>query len=247
MYFSLYGVCARWVQFTVKPLIWQAGRMIVWLRMRRQRHRRRSHAHGNNVVGYTLIEILIVVAVIGIIVAIAIPNLLSSLQRSRQKRTMADIRMITLALESARTDCNAYPDDTGAFSRDCVNAEAPAQSLRSGQWIGDPMPLCDGWRRPFYYDDPSGAGPSVLISDPSCLALPAYNSGKGLNAYYILSYGRDGSPDCRFGVWDARNRMCSTSGVTCSGSACAGFSSFNCDIAACMGHFVSYPAGFQKQ
>ena len=42
--------------------------------------------------GFTLIELLIVVAIIGIIAVILIPNLLDALQKSKQKRTVADIR-----------------------------------------------------------------------------------------------------------------------------------------------------------
>src|SRR6187200_3441063 len=59
--------------------------------------------------GFTLIELLIVVAIIGIIVAIAIPNLLNAIQRAKQKRTMADMRSIGTAAESYSIDYNAYP------------------------------------------------------------------------------------------------------------------------------------------
>ncbi len=60
--------------------------------------------------GFTLIELLIVVAIIAILAAIAIPNFLEAQTRSKTSRVKADFRTVATALESYRTDNNAYPE-----------------------------------------------------------------------------------------------------------------------------------------
>jgi type II secretion system protein G len=58
---------------------------------------------------FTLIELLIVVAIIAILAAIAVPNFLEAQVRSKVSRAKADIRTIATALESYAVDYNKYP------------------------------------------------------------------------------------------------------------------------------------------
>ncbi len=58
--------------------------------------------------GFSLIELLIVVAIIGIIAAIAVPQLMNAMDRGRQRRSMADMRNIATANGTYRVDTSAY-------------------------------------------------------------------------------------------------------------------------------------------
>lgn len=58
---------------------------------------------------FTLIELLIVVAIIAILAAIAVPNFLEAQVRSKVSRARADMRSYATALEAYVTDHNNYP------------------------------------------------------------------------------------------------------------------------------------------
>jgi len=65
---------------------------------------------------FTLIELLIVVAIIAILAAIAVPNFLEAQVRSKVSRAQADMRSIATALEAYRLDNNDYPLDSNWYS-----------------------------------------------------------------------------------------------------------------------------------
>lgn len=60
---------------------------------------------------FTLIELLIVVAIIAILAAIAVPNFLEAQTRAKVSRVKSDLRSIATAIESYFVDNNHYPCD----------------------------------------------------------------------------------------------------------------------------------------
>src|SRR5258706_4684080 len=59
--------------------------------------------------GFTLVELVVVLAITEIILAMGIRSLMNALQRAKQKRSMADMRGIATAIESYAIDYRNYP------------------------------------------------------------------------------------------------------------------------------------------
>ena len=66
--------------------------------------------------GFTLVELLIVVLIIGIVAGICMIAYLNALDRAKQRSTMADMRSISRALEAYLVDNHTVPDASGGIT-----------------------------------------------------------------------------------------------------------------------------------
>jgi prepilin-type N-terminal cleavage/methylation domain-containing protein len=76
---------------------------------------------------FTLIELLIVVAIIAILAAIAVPNFLEAQTRSKVARVKSDMRTVATGLESYQVDFNKYPPDFQYANTSAGTGSCPCQ------------------------------------------------------------------------------------------------------------------------
>jgi prepilin-type N-terminal cleavage/methylation domain-containing protein len=121
---------------------------------------------------FTLIELLIVVAIIAILAAIAVPNFLEAQTRSKIARVSSDMRSLATAIESYTVDNNKHPIgwEDGVVT-------APGAPL--WDWVG-----------------PSTIGPFRQLTTPvaymssipmDVFAIYAKGASEGFGVYYLYS------------------------------------------------------------
>ncbi|MBH98461.1 MAG: type II secretion system protein GspG [Rhodospirillaceae bacterium] len=101
--------------------------------------------------GFTLIEVMVVVVIIGLLAAIVAPNLIGNIDRAAVTRARSDIRSIETALNLYRLDNFRYPNTQQGLEALISN---PGDSI-APNWKAylNNIPS-DPWNQPYQYQYP---------------------------------------------------------------------------------------------
>lgn len=106
--------------------------------------------------GFTLIEIMMVVIIVGILVAVIVPNVMGRDDEARRIVTQNDLRAIGNALDLYRLDNRSYPTTDQGLD---ALVSKPAGFPEPANWGPDPYlrkyPL-DQWENDFVYISDGG-------------------------------------------------------------------------------------------
>lgn len=131
--------------------------------------------------GYSLLEILVVLAIIGTLMTLVAPRLIGQVDKSKAIAAQSQARTLRLALDSFKLDTGRYPTEQEGLA---VLSVAPVND--NGSWFGPylegQVPF-DPWQNAYIYQPPIAQAngrlsPPVVIS----YGADAVPGGTGLNA-----------------------------------------------------------------
>jgi general secretion pathway protein G len=118
--------------------------------------------------GFTLLELLVVIAVIGLLAGYVAPQYFSQLGKSETQVARAQIDALEKALDQYRLDMRQYP--TSEQGLDALVLRPVNEPKWNGPYLRKAVPL-DPWGRPYVYRIPGSK-----------------------REYDLISFGRDGQP-----------------------------------------------------
>jgi prepilin-type N-terminal cleavage/methylation domain-containing protein len=125
--------------------------------------------------GFTLIEMLVVTAIIAILAALLIPVFLSSVQKAKQKGTMQDMNAIAKTIIDYITDRGSAPEQSGPMMAESTFIE------ELNPFYMKALPLIDQWGTSFYVY----CGTAVDSAGISGV------TATGPDDFIVVSFGRD--------------------------------------------------------
>lgn len=96
--------------------------------------------------GFSLLELMLVLAIMGVLMAVAAVSLLGRGRAAKEKATWVTMNMIKSALQQYYLAKSAYP------------ASLTALQTGTQAYLDKDKPLVDGWNRPFLYQTPGTGG-----------------------------------------------------------------------------------------
>jgi general secretion pathway protein G len=111
--------------------------------------------------GFTLLELLVVIVIIGLLAAYVGPRYFAQLGKSERGTAKAQIEGLAMALDAYRLDTGRYPSTEQGLNALMVR---PADEPKwSGPYLQKAVPP-DPWGRAYVYRSPSQAGDFDLLS-----------------------------------------------------------------------------------
>jgi len=127
-----------------------------------QRHAKRNTPHGN--AGFTLVELLLVLVILGILAAIVIPKFSGRTEQAKEQQAVTQISTFSTALNNFEVDTGHFPKSLNELivqPGDAQNWHGPylqSDSIPKDPWGNDYVYRCPGAHNPSFFDL-SSAGP----------------------------------------------------------------------------------------
>ncbi|CAM3739199.1 Type II secretion system protein G precursor [Vibrio aerogenes CECT 7868] len=127
--------------------------------------------------GFTLLEVMVVVVILGILATFVVPNLLGNKEKADQKKAIADIVSIENALDMYKLDNSVYPTtDQGLEALVTKPSNPDPRNYRDGGYIKR-LPN-DPWGNAYQYLSPGDKGKIDVFT----LGADGQEGGEGANA-----------------------------------------------------------------
>ena len=126
--------------------------------------------------GFTLIELMVVLAIIGILAALVVPNVLNRADDARVTAARTDIGNLMQALKLYRLDNQRYPSAEQGLQALVVRPTAAPAPINWKPYL-DKLPN-DPWGRPYQYINPGIKGEVDVLS----FGADGQAGGEGNNA-----------------------------------------------------------------
>ncbi|MBN1278039.1 MAG: type II secretion system major pseudopilin GspG, partial [Deltaproteobacteria bacterium] len=111
--------------------------------------------------GFTLIEVLIVMVILGLLAALVGPRMFGKVGKSKQNAAKAQISLFGTALDTYRLDVGRYPKTEQGLQ--ALRVKPDGEEKWDGPYVSKEIPL-DPWGNPYIYESPSEHGDYAITS-----------------------------------------------------------------------------------